>query len=547
MTIGKKLFLSIGVAVAASLVMGVLMFVSLSRVSAGMDRVVNQNAKGKFLANQMHANLIQMISLSGGMELRAVMKDQATVDKLHQDYGDELNKLKSNVTEFSPLVTRPEGRAFVEDITSSLRRLADLHEQMYQKASNRDLDGSLALMSSEFIPLADQLQERSNTIANLQDGMMAQEVANVRSIETQSDTLNVILMLICIAVGILVVVIVLGINRDLLRTATSLSDGASQIAAAASQVSSSSQSLAQGATEQAAAIEETSASTEEINSMARRSTDNSRTTANLVGDSQQRIASANQNLQDMVVAMNDLTESSGKIAKIIKVIDEIAFQTNILALNAAVEAARAGESGMGFAVVADEVRNLAQRSAQAAKDTAVLIEDSIAKTTNSKAKVSQVADAIHAITDEASRIKILVDEVSQGSEEQSRGIEQIGKAINQIEKVTQNAAANSEESAAAAEEMSAQSETLRETIAQLRAMVSGEAQTTASTGAHKAKTRLAYSTGPRVVVPARSTALAKTTSIKASSSETNFAIQSPNLHRKSDRSVEADFADFKEF
>ena len=141
-------------------------------------------------------------------------------------------------------------------------------------------------------------------------------------------------------------------------------------------------------------------------------------------------------------------------------IDEIAFQTNILALNAAVEAARAGEAGMGFAVVADEVRNLAQRCAQAAKDTASLIEESIAKSNDGKSKVDQVAAAIREITEESTTIKTLVDEVNLGSQEQARGMEQIGKAITQMEQVTQKTAANAEESASAAEELNAQSESL---------------------------------------------------------------------------------------
>jgi methyl-accepting chemotaxis protein len=474
MTIGKKLLFSMGAALTAALVMGILMFVSLSRVSAGTDRIVNENAKKQYLANQMYNNLTQMLSISGGMQLRGMMKDQASVDKLHQDFRTELSRLNANAAEILLLSPTPATRDTLQAITSSSSRLGDLHDQMYQMASKHDTDASLAILGNEFVPFANQLQARSGTIVELQTEQMAQEAANVKSIQTQSFTLTILMLLVCAAVGVAVVLIVLGINRSLLATATSLSDGAAQIAAAATQVSSSSQSLAQGATEQAAAIEETSASAEQINSMARRSTDSSRATAELVSDSQQRVRLANQNLEDMVVAMNDLSESSGQIAKIIKVIDEIAFQTNILALNAAVEAARAGEAGMGFAVVAEEVRNLAQRSAQAAKDTAALIEDSIAKTTSSKTKVDQVAVTMRAITEESGRIKVLIDGVSQGSEEQSRGIEQIGKAITQIEKATQNAAANSEESAAAAEELSAQSETLREIIDQLRMMVSSE-------------------------------------------------------------------------
>ena len=197
--------------------------------------------------------------------------------------------------------------------------------------------------------------------------------------------------------------------------------------------------------------------------------------------SQQKFVQTNQSLDESVVAMGEINTQSDKISKIIKVIDEIAFQTNILALNAAVEAARAGEAGMGFAVVADEVRNLAQRCAQAAKDTAALIEESIAKSNDGKVKVDQVAAAIRTITEESAKVKTLVDEVNLGSQEQARGIEQIAKAITQMEQVTQKTAANAERSASAAEELNAQSETLKDIVARLTAMVGGgEAAETAT-------------------------------------------------------------------
>jgi methyl-accepting chemotaxis protein/methyl-accepting chemotaxis protein-1 (serine sensor receptor) len=169
--------------------------------------------------------------------------------------------------------------------------------------------------------------------------------------------------------------------------------------------------------------------------------------------------------------MNEINASSEKISKIIKVIDEIAFQTNILALNAAVEAARAGEAGMGFAVVADEVRNLAQRSAQAAKDTAALIEESIGKTRDGKSKLDGVAAAVLSVTESAGKVKLLVEEVKLGSEEQASGIAQVAKAVVQMQSVTQQTAASAEESASASHQMNSQSGALREAVGELNAMV----------------------------------------------------------------------------
>lgn len=263
------------------------------------------------------------------------------------------------------------------------------------------------------------------------------------------------------------------ITSTLRQVAIAIGKRAEEVAAAASLVSSSSHFLAQGSSEQAATLEQTSASSEEINAMAHKNSENSRGAADLVMQSQEKFVLTNRTLEQTVVAMGEINTQSGKISQIMKVIDEIAFQTNILALNAAVEAARAGEAGLGFAVVADEVRNLAQRCAQAAKDTASLIEGSIFKSTEGNAKVDQVAAAIRAITEEASKVKALVDEVSSGSREQVRGIEQIGNAITQMEDVTRKTAGRAEENASAAEELNAQSEALKDIVEQLTAMVGG--------------------------------------------------------------------------
>jgi len=209
--------------------------------------------------------------------------------------------------------------------------------------------------------------------------------------------------------------------------------------------------------------------------MTHKNAHNSQTAAQFMAEASQFVAEANREVEAMVVSMREINASSDKISRIIKVIDEIAFQTNILALNAAVEAARAGEAGMGFAVVADEVRNLSQRCAQAAKDTAVLIEESIVKSNEGKIKLDRVAGVICSVTESSAKVKALVDEVSLGSEEQARGIDQISKAIEQMEQETQKAAANAQESASAGAELRAQSETIEGIVEQLAAMVGGVA------------------------------------------------------------------------
>jgi methyl-accepting chemotaxis protein/methyl-accepting chemotaxis protein-1 (serine sensor receptor) len=179
----------------------------------------------------------------------------------------------------------------------------------------------------------------------------------------------------------------------------------------------------------------------------------------------------------MVTSMTAIKESSDKVARIIKTIDEIAFQTNILALNAAVEAARAGEAGMGFAVVADEVRGLAQRSAQAAHDTAKLIEESITNVNQGHTRVGEVSGAMDAIAESASFVRNLIDQVSVASRQQAQGVEQVAQAIAQMEKVTQTTAATAEESAAASEELSAQAETAKEIVRSLESLAGGRGST----------------------------------------------------------------------
>ena len=283
---------------------------------------------------------------------------------------------------------------------------------------------------------------------------------------------SVSVLLIAIASGIfLAISVVRSINYVLRKSAQDIRTSAEQVASASSQVAAASQQLAQGATEQASSLEETSASSQEIGAMTQTHAGSAKTAAKLMIEVDAHVKAANSKLEEMLASMHQITTSSDSIAKIIKVIDDIAFQTNILALNAAVEAARAGNAGLGFAVVADEVRNLAQRCAQAAKDTTGLIENSVTSSQHGSSRLAEVNDVIRRITESALEVKQLVLDVSQGGEEQSRGVKQISDALTSMEQITQRTAASAEESASASQELRAQASSMQEIVKALEILV----------------------------------------------------------------------------
>ncbi len=280
--------------------------------------------------------------------------------------------------------------------------------------------------------------------------------------------------LAAIAVGLLLAVLITrSITRPLARAIRGMSGGAEQVASASHQISQASQSLAEGATEQAASIQETAASLEEMASAARRNAEHAGRATELMEATRRMVEKADRSMAELRRSIEGITTASDETRKIVKTIDEIAFQTNLLALNAAVEAARAGAAGSGFAVVAEEVRNLALRSAEAARRTAGLIDDTVGRVRTGGELVEITNADFSAVAKNTEEVDRLVHDLAAGSREQANGVDQINRAVGEMDRVTQQTAASAEESASSSRELDTESDRLRDLVSELHHLVGG--------------------------------------------------------------------------
>jgi len=474
MSLTKKLLGAFGAMLGLVLVLSAGALVVTRSLNLDLDRAARVTARKQYLAGEVNASTSVLTSLERGYAMAAILGDLQQASTIERSFRDHAQRLDQTLASLRAISDTQQTTVQVDNLAQQAAIVDQAHGEMSREMAGQHMDAAMEVFTSKVLPRLEEIGRAASDLVEQENRDLAAAADSSSRTASQGRLIVLILAIAGLIVGGLLFAIVRRASGALRELAHRLGESAAEVAGAASQVSETSKALADGASQQAASLEETSASTEEINSITRKNAEHALQVASLVKESDEGAAQVNQTLDGMVEKMKEIDSSSNKIARIIKVIDEIAFQTNILALNAAVEAARAGEAGLGFAVVADEVRNLAQRCAQAAKDTAGLIEESIQTSRHGNTQLDQVAQAVRAMTDNSVRVKSLVDEVNLGSQEQSRGMDHISHAVIQMEQVTQKNAAAAQEGATAGNELDHHAAALRGLVREMREMVGAE-------------------------------------------------------------------------
>lgn len=405
----------------------------------------------------------------------ALAKDETAMREQQEAFAALQARIAEQVSDLSARDQKPDSQALMGNLrnaiatykTSATKLQAELRANDFEKAM-QTLDTEISAQQKGLETRLRALSEHYFTLAH-QAGLGANTLIT-RSARFSS-TASAALVATTLVLSLLGIAGMLRMTRSLRATSGILSGSASIVLDRSSSLADTSGELAKGSSEQAASIEETCSSLEELSGMTKRNAESAKQAESTAAEARQVTESGADKMKAMEHAMRAIKTSSEEITKILKTIDEIAFQTNILALNAAVEAARAGEAGMGFAVVAEEVRALAQRSALAAKETAVKIEDTVAKSHQGVQIGTEVANNFSAIRERILVLDRLVVEIAAASAEQSQGIGHVTEALSRMDMVTQSNAVNAEETANSANELRSQSNALQEAVTNLQHLV----------------------------------------------------------------------------
>jgi methyl-accepting chemotaxis protein len=471
MTIGKRITVGFGLSVALTAALGIFAFTRVAAINILAHTISEDCLPGTALSGQLES----LAKDNRGLVLRHILADKDHKVQVEQQMKDLIPKIDEVQKQYEASIAMEEDRRLFNAMVPARLTMRGTRDRAVLPLSNEGKTAeAAAAFEREFIPAFDKYLATVQAVTefNRRNGKEAGEQITA-TVATAKTALSIGVGLAVALGAVLALLIVRSIGKALTRMAATLGDGSEQVASAATQVSSASQSLAQGASEQAASLEETTSALEEMSSMTKKNAETAAQANALSAEAKAAADKGNQAMQKMGASINEIQKSATETAKIIKVIDEIAFQTNLLALNAAVEAARAGEAGKGFAVVAEEVRNLAMRSAEAAKNTSALIEESVQSARNGVSISTDVAKTLEEINAASSKVSELIAEIATASQEQSQGIGQVNTAMSQMDKVTQSSAANAEESASASEELSSQAEQLRGVVGELIALVGG--------------------------------------------------------------------------
>ncbi len=464
MNLARRIYLIVSLALAGTVLVALVSWTSVRRLAEASRRLGEVNLSSVAVISRISDICASQSSL---VNRAPAQTDVKAIEKAAQDYAAASQKLDAGLVELKKLDAQGTLSAKIKALETDLPAVREASGKVFTLAAQFQQVDASTLLQTQVNALEDRMTARLNEL-------MSASLGEVQ----QASRSNQWILGLCLAVllgstATSVVLVRRKVVRPVKQVANHLGETFQTTEISVQEIAQNSHSVAEGASEQAASLEETSASLEELAGMTRNISQNANTAKDLAKGTRSAAERGAEEMKAMTDAMQAIKTSSDNIAKIIKTIDEIAFQTNILALNAAVEAARAGEAGMGFAVVAEEVRNLAQRSAQAAKDTTIKIQDSVTTSLNGVQISSRVGKALEEIVSKARQVDELVAQIASASAEQTQGITQVNTAVSEMDKVTQSNAASAEESSSAAEEMRAQAGTLRRAVGELLTLVDG--------------------------------------------------------------------------